>query len=142
MVAGLSRGRVAAPPRGRRREESVGRPNATDRARQVTAKHVAKLHKVLDDLGPGTTTNLWGGLKTALDALNETAAERPRTVVVLTDGCPNESPPGGEARALQDQRTKNNADELVSVHTFGFGRSRRADLAPTHRGDAPAADRP
>jgi len=73
--------------------------------------------KSLDTEG---STNIWAGLKMALDQLVNGG-----TIMLLTDGCPNIRPPRGE-HAMLKKELDNHED--VVVNTFGFGYSLDSEL--------------
>ena len=73
--------------------------------------------KSLDTEG---STNIWAGLKMALDQLVNGG-----TIMLLTDGCPNIRPPRGEHAMLK--RELDNHEDVV-VNTFGFGYSLDSEL--------------
>jgi len=56
----------------------------------------------LKKLQPRGGTNIWGAIQTALDMMNsrDEKSNNP-SIVLLTDGCPNQSPPGGEVKVLE-----------------------------------------
>ena len=95
---------------------------------RVTPAHVAKVHKALDALAPGTSTNLWGGLELGVDELVGGAGDNARAVLLLTDGVPNNSPPEGEVAALRAKRLAKDGSETVAVFAAGFGYALRSDL--------------
>jgi len=66
--------------------------------------------KSLDTEG---STNIWSGLKMALDQLVHGG-----TIMLLTDGCPNIRPPRGELEMLRNELDTHTG---VVVNTFGFG---------------------
>ena len=74
--------------------------------------------KSLDTEG---STNIWAGLKMALDQLVDSGG----TIMLLTDGCPNIRPPRGEHAMLK--RELDNHEDVV-VNTFGFGYSLDSEL--------------
>jgi hypothetical protein len=73
--------------------------------------------KSLDTEG---STNIWAGLKMALDQLVNGG-----TIMLLTDGCPNIRPPRGE-HAMLKKELDNHED--VVINTFGFGYSLDSEL--------------
>ena len=53
----------------------------------------------LDDLKPGGTTNMWGGLKTSLDCLKlNSPPNKMKVIKLLTDGVPSHIPNRGQER--------------------------------------------
>lgn len=77
---------------------------------------------------PGGNTNLYSGIKAALAILeNRTDKSREATILIFTDGVPNERPPLGEEVELQNYVRKNEGN-IPSLHTFGFGNTLMSDL--------------
>jgi len=79
----------------------------------------------LEKLHPRGATDLWAGLKKGLETLKARGENCPRfaSVLLLTDGQPNNKPPEGELKALQALRagTGMNGRLPAVVNTFGFG---------------------
>ncbi|CAF1984696.1 unnamed protein product [Rotaria magnacalcarata] len=75
----------------------------------------------LEALEPQNSTNIWAGLEAGLESLR-TARASPRRcfILILTDGQPTVSPPGGENMALRSY-FEAHAGFTCSVSTFGFG---------------------
>ena len=71
----------------------------------------------LAGLSPSGSTNLWDGIKTALEMLPEDGI-----VCILTDGEPTVRPPKGELRMFNEWRDAH-PSWRGQVHTFGFGYS-------------------
>jgi Mg-chelatase subunit ChlD len=84
-------------------------------------KNIAKA--ALKSLEPQGSTNIWSGLKMALDQLGDGG-----TIMLLTDGCPNIRPPRGEHTMLQKE-LDNHTD--VVINTFGFGYNLDSELLRT-----------
>ena len=71
-------------------------------------------------MNPGGQTNLWAGLLEGLEELRKN--DRPgrhSAALVLTDGCPNLSPPRGLIEMFRRYRQQQLHNSVV--HTFGFG---------------------
>jgi len=62
------------------------------------------------------STNIWDGIHTALRLV---ADEPSAHIMLLTDGCPNISPPRGELASLERARAA--MGSTATLHTFGFG---------------------
>jgi len=68
--------------------------------------HMADLEKQR----PENITNIWGGIYSSLEALRnpptkvENESHRTKTVMLLTDGVPNENPPRGILAELRDYK--------------------------------------
>ena len=71
------------------------------------------------------STNIWDGIKTGFDQLSDTGS-----VFLLTDGCPNISPPKGHLRMLREYIDKRPKLDVV-LHTFGFGYQLDSELLYT-----------
>lgn len=108
-----------------------------DRAALVSfnssAKKVTELQKMtpgnkgllqvkLAGLSPSGSTNLWDGIKTALEMLPDDGI-----VCILTDGEPTVRPPKGELRMFNEWRDAH-PNWRGQVHTFGFGYSLDSQL--------------
>lgn len=82
-------------------------------------------------LQTGGMTNLWDGLKTSLDLLNDRSVEnknRNGAVLLLTDGTPNVDPPRGYVPSLQRYKDKAGGKYPGAISTFGFGYNLKSDL--------------
>ena len=91
------------------------------RMKGATAQEDA--NRAIDALSPGGATNIWDGLRSALeeaDRVYKLNAQAEIHICLLTDGEPTESllPPGGLQNTLQ---TKLQKSVPCFVHTFGFG---------------------
>ena len=91
---------------------------------------ILKAQAAVNNLASGGQTNLWDGLKTGLDLLRDAgadvASDRTASVLLLTDGLPNMSPPRGEVEMLRryvDRNLSSNAMAHIALSTFGFGYS-------------------
>jgi len=90
----------------------------------MTANNRARAKVALERLTPGGSTNLWDGVQKALDTLREgteAGSSRHQAVLLLTDGCPNITPPRGHVPTLKRYLDKHPLD--CCLHTFGFGYS-------------------
>jgi hypothetical protein len=77
----------------------------------------------VDALRPKGATALWAGIAAGLDALRASAPLEPGALPVLlllTDGDPSESPPGGEV-GCYSQYTRQHGLEDTTLLAFGFG---------------------
>jgi hypothetical protein len=92
--------------------------------RQIDHTTQNDAEKAVDGMRPGGGTNIWDGLRVALDMALKYGKANPDTaihLVLLTDGEPTAhySPLGGISAAL---RRKMTASEIrVNIHCFGFG---------------------
>ncbi len=93
----------------------------TDQLRNAT------IHK-LNSKSPGGTTNLYSGIKTALSILDTRLdTTREATILIFTDGQPNERPPLGEIVELERYIQKKEG-KTPTIHIFGFGNDIMSDL--------------
>lgn len=86
----------------------------------MTPNNKKKALKVTEDMQTEGCTNLWDGILKGLTLANSTGITN-TFVVVLSDGEPNEHPPGGELAAL-DRYLMNNPLKC-SMSMFGYGYS-------------------
>ena len=92
-------------------------------AKFMTQDNKLEAVEALDPLEPDDTTNIWDGLKVALNSLLEAEDKKHRRrkfVFLLTDGQPNVSPNIGEARWVESYLRKH-PDTAFQINTFGFG---------------------
>jgi len=76
----------------------------------------------LENLRPSGQTNLWAGILAGMTALNASELHRPKTLLLLTDGVPNISPPRGHIEELRAYRECHpQLFRSFQMHTFGFG---------------------
>jgi len=90
--------------------------------RKMTLGNKGLLKVSLAGLSPAGSTNLWDGIKTALEMLPEDGI-----VCVLTDGEPTVRPPKGELRMFKEWRDAH-PNWHGQIHTFGFGYSLDSEL--------------
>lgn len=81
----------------------------------------------LESLRPRGHTNLWAGVLAGMEALQASSgaaaeAGRRKTLLVLTDGQPNEVPPEGHLMALRNYK-ESHPKFNFQLNTFGFGYS-------------------
>ena len=85
----------------------------------------------LSQLEPDSSTNLWGGLETALNIFKSNNAHESRreaATLVFTDGVPNIFPPRGHLASLKIFKEKCGGNLPCTIHTFGFGYSLESDM--------------
>lgn len=89
----------------------------------------ARVLKQVDDLQTEGSTNLWDGLHTGLELLKKeaTGGSRLRSLLLLTDGLPNISPPRGEVPMLKRYKEQNQQLSCI-ISTFGFGYDINSEL--------------
>lgn len=85
--------------------------------KKMTPGNKGAMKVALASLYPSGSTNLWDGIKTALEMLPADGI-----VCVLTDGEPTVRPPKGELRMFNEWRDAH-PEWRGQVHTFGFGYS-------------------
>lgn len=96
------------------------------RPKLMTTEGRAKAIQDLELLHPNGRTNLWDGLLHGMDALKTPddldglAVHRRKTLLLLTDGQPNISPPNGHVQELRNYLDKY-PDFKFQLNTFGFG---------------------
>lgn len=74
----------------------------------------------IDSLTPGGTTNIWAGLKMAIDLANHQDNERNNTsIMLLTDGVANINPPRGTLPTFETYFKPMLGK--FSIHTFAYG---------------------
>jgi len=90
-------------------------------ARMTPTKRTQCIAK-LTPIPPSGQTNIWAGLVAGMDLLRQSEMQRPKYLLLLTDGVPNISPPRGHVAELQSYRELH--PELFrsfQLHCFGFG---------------------
>jgi len=82
----------------------------------------------IDNLTAGGGTNMWEGIKNALECLQDTGRKHAlKKVFLLTDGLPTFEPPRGYVATINKYKEKNeNMDFTLS--TYGFGYSVKSQL--------------
>lgn len=80
-----------------------------------------EVERVLANIEPQTTTNLWHGIQTGVELANEVGTDYINSIFVLTDGIPNIHPPLGYLRSMK--KLLKNLPLFGTVSTFGFGYS-------------------
>ena len=84
---------------------------------------LAEANTAIDSLYPGGATNIWDGLRAALEEAEEVYKMNPKAdihICLLTDGEPTDSllPPSGLRQTLETRLKKS---VPLKLHTFGFG---------------------
>jgi len=83
----------------------------------------ANVTEKLNALRPMGSTNIWDGLKSALDIIRRGFEQDPSKagcIMLLTDGQPNMRPPRGEQAMLRLYKDEN-PNLRCTINTFGFG---------------------
>lgn len=91
---------------------------------EMTPENKVKACNTIDTLRTKGSTNLWDGL---LKAMELCTTEESSSVLLLTDGMPNISPPRGEVRAM-NRYLENHPKLACQINTFGFGYSVNSTL--------------
>lgn len=89
----------------------------------MTPKGQTDAEKQLDSLCPLNSTNIWDGLHKGLEVAKKQFQRHPdkiATLLLLTDGQPNQRPPRGEQKMFEMYKD-NNPDLRCTVNTIGFG---------------------
>jgi len=89
----------------------------------MTAEGRSLCIEALDGLRPRGQTNLWEGIRVGMEALRDpagTVGGSHKTLLVLTDGQPNISPPDGHLPELRKYKDSY-PDFHFRLNTFGFG---------------------
>ena len=95
---------------------------------QMNALNAKQAIKVVEDLHPGSSTNLWDGLLKGMQQVKKARLSNVlSSIFLLTDGVPNVEPPRGHVPMMQKFMDKN-SDLNFSVNTFGFGYNLKSDL--------------
>ena len=85
----------------------------------------ARLLEIMKALKPEYSTNIWDGLRTALDIIAELSIdivnEYNIEIFLLTDGVPNINPPRPITETLQAYLTRKCSNKPLKLHTFGYG---------------------
>jgi hypothetical protein len=101
---------------------SLGKMSESGKKKALTA---------LENLKPLDSTNIWAGLEEGLNSLRKIHGNggvyRKKSVFLLTDGQPVNSPPGGEGTSLH-KYFEIYPDFKCQVHTFGFGYCLNSEL--------------
>lgn len=76
------------------------------------------IKQCINKLQPGGGTNIWTGLKTSIDIANTIISNDYHTsIILLTDGFDNDSPPRGVIPTFQSYQQKT----LMTINTFAYG---------------------
>lgn len=90
------------------------------------------LMEKLKHLVPEYSTNIWDGLRAALDIVSNLTEENLLgynvEVFLLTDGVPNINPPRPITETLESYLNKKCEGRRPKVHTFGYGYSLQSDV--------------
>ena len=88
------------------------------------------INNKLDSLIAGGQTNIWDGLYKGMELLRTREKEemkgRNSSIILLTDGIPNITPPRGHGEMLK--KYKDEGHLTCSIDTFGFGYNLKSDI--------------
>lgn len=84
--------------------------------------------KTVDGLHTEGMTNIWDGLRLALDETKKLTEDINVNIILLTDGEPNVNPPRGIIDSLSDKLKTVNIKQSFRINTFGFGYSLDSEL--------------
>jgi hypothetical protein len=89
---------------------------------EMTSGGLDKVNTTLQKLHPRGSTNIWAGVKSAMDELgaHNHVLPRGKVAMLLTDGQPNVLPPRGHIPELQSYMDKH-PGFTFQLNTFGFG---------------------
>lgn len=93
---------------------------------KLTDANKQDLDSRIDLLNPGGQTNIWDGMRKALEAISNISEKDINVeIYLLTDGEPNINPPGDLVKTVEDSMKKNcHSKEIFPViNTFGYGYS-------------------
>merc|ERR550514_250233 len=95
----------------------------------MTPGKLQEAKTALESLRPRGQTNVWGGILEGMETLSSSddGVYRLKTLMLLTDGKPNISPPRGHLRELQAYKDKHPGFSC-QINTFGFGYDLDSDL--------------
>lgn len=94
----------------------------------ATEENKVLIDKMLDQLKPLYTTNIWDGIKTSLDILkSKSPKDRMKGIFLLTDGVPNIEPSRGHEYVLE-KYYNDNSNFSCMINSYGFGYQLKSDL--------------
>lgn len=92
---------------------------------RLTAANKKILIQRLEHLEPEGQTNIWDGLRHAMDLVGEldykTCMDHSMEIFLLTDGEPNLNPPGDMIETIRDYMARKCVHVAPKIHTFGYG---------------------
>lgn len=100
----------------------------------LTETNKKTLMETMQSLVPEYSTNIWDGLRAALDVVSNLSEDAVREyniqVFLLTDGVPNINPPRPITETLEMYLIKKcaGAGRRPKIHTFGYGYSLQSDV--------------
>ena len=84
--------------------------------------------KTIDDLHTEGMTNIWDGLRLALDETKKLTEDINVNIILLTDGEPNINPPRGIIHSLNNKLNTIDINQSFRINTFGFSYSLDSEL--------------
>lgn len=95
----------------------------------MTDANKTKTIKLIDDINVDGQTNIWDGLRLAIEEISQIKDMDINTnIVLLTDGEPNLNPPRGIVDTLSDTLASTQFTLPYTISTFGFGNSLDSQL--------------
>jgi len=86
----------------------------------MDASGLAKAIAAVNSMQPQATTNMWDGMKKALDLVHSSAdPSKQSAIFVFTDGVPNQIPPQGHQAAYEEYQREHRV--CANMSCFGFG---------------------
>jgi uncharacterized protein YegL len=86
----------------------------------MDASGLAKAIAAVNSMHPQATTNMWDGMKKALDLVHSSAdPSKQSAIFVFTDGVPNQIPPQGHQAAYEEYQREHRV--CANMSCFGFG---------------------
>lgn len=95
--------------------------------KKMSHKNKEEACRLVNSLCTTGSTNLWAGLKSAMDIIVSSKVDDNSSILLLTDGLPNIEPPRGHIPALKHYLDKHPTFKS-SINTFGFGYSLDTEL--------------
>tara|TARA_Y100000991_G_scaffold215523_1_gene206311 strand:+ start:3092 stop:5191 length:2100 start_codon:yes stop_codon:yes gene_type:complete len=87
---------------------------------QMSSINKTNANNIIDDLEPTNTTNIWDALRLGIEISNNPEFKSKNiSLLLFTDGVPNNNPPRGIINSLEKLVDKTSRDYVIN--TFGFG---------------------
>ena len=87
---------------------------------QMSSMNRNVANDIIDDLQPTNTTNIWDALRLGIEITNNPEFKNKNiSLLLFTDGVPNNNPPRGIINSLEKLVDKTSRDYVIN--TFGFG---------------------
>ena len=87
---------------------------------QMSSMNKTTANNIIDDLHPTNTTNIWDALRLGIEISNNPEFKNKNiSLLLFTDGVPNNNPPRGIINSLEKLVDKTSREYVIN--TFGFG---------------------